>query len=42
MARQEDPTVGGVAVRLNGVRKVYGDVVAVDRVELSIETDEFS
>ena len=41
MARQEDPTAGGVAVRLNGVRKVYGDVVAVDRVELSIETDEF-
>jgi putative spermidine/putrescine transport system ATP-binding protein len=41
MARQEDPTAHGVAVRLNGVRKVYGEVVAVDRVELSIETDEF-
>jgi len=41
MARQEDPTADGVAVRLNGVRKLYGDVVAVDHVELSIQTDEF-
>ena len=41
MARQADASADGVAVRLNGVRKVYGDVVAVDRVELSIETDEF-
>ena len=31
MARQADPTADGVAVRLAGVRKLYGDVVAVDR-----------
>ena len=41
MARQADPPANGVAVRLAGVRKLYGDVVAVDRVELAIETDEF-
>ena len=38
MARQED---AAAAVRLAGVRKLYGDVVAVDRVELAIERDEF-
>jgi putative spermidine/putrescine transport system ATP-binding protein len=38
MARQED---AAAAVRLAGVRKVYGDVVAVDRVDLAIERDEF-
>jgi putative spermidine/putrescine transport system ATP-binding protein len=32
---------GDVAVRLNGVRKTYGDVVAVDRVDLDIAEDEF-
>jgi putative spermidine/putrescine transport system ATP-binding protein len=30
-----------VDVRLIGVRKTYGDVVAVDRVDLEIETGEF-
>jgi putative spermidine/putrescine transport system ATP-binding protein len=30
-----------VDVRLVGVRKTYGDVVAVDRVDLEIETGEF-
>ena len=38
---QADPTADGVAVRLAGVRKLYGDVVAVDHVELAIESDEF-
>jgi putative spermidine/putrescine transport system ATP-binding protein len=38
MARQED---AAAAVRLAGVRKLYGDVVAVDRVELGIRQDEF-
>jgi putative spermidine/putrescine transport system ATP-binding protein len=32
---------GDVAVRLNGARKTYGDVVAVDRVDLDINEDEF-
>jgi putative spermidine/putrescine transport system ATP-binding protein len=32
---------GDVAVRLDGVRKTYGDVVAVDRVDLEISEDEF-
>ena len=41
MARQAEATADGVAVRLAAVRKLYGDVVAVDHVELSIETDEF-
>ena len=31
----------GTAVRLAGTRKVYGDVVAVDGVDLDIRTDEF-
>jgi putative spermidine/putrescine transport system ATP-binding protein len=41
MARQAEATADGVAVRLAAVRKLYGDVVAVDHVELSINTDEF-
>jgi len=41
MARQEAEAAGAPAVRLAGVRKLYGDVVAVDRVELGIERDEF-
>jgi ABC-type Fe3+/spermidine/putrescine transport system ATPase subunit len=32
---------GDVAVRLDGTRKTYGDVVAVDRVDLDIQEDEF-
>ena len=32
---------GDAAVRLNGTRKTYGDVVAVDRVDLDIAADEF-
>ena len=32
---------GDVAVRLNGARKTYGEVVAVDRVDLEILGDEF-
>src|SRR5262245_13270950 len=32
---------GDVAVRLAGARKTYGGVVAVDRVDLDIRTDEF-
>src|SRR6059036_2196306 len=30
-----------IDVRLQGIRKTYGDVVAVDRVDLEIETGEF-
>jgi len=41
MARQEAEAAGAPAVRLAGVRKLYGEVVAVDRVELGIERDEF-
>ncbi|HEY2541522.1 MAG TPA: ATP-binding cassette domain-containing protein, partial [Gaiellaceae bacterium] len=29
------------AVRLSGIRRVYGDVVAVDHVDLDIPTGEF-
>jgi putative spermidine/putrescine transport system ATP-binding protein len=32
---------GDIAVRLNGARKTYGEVVAVDRVDLEILEDEF-
>ena len=32
---------GDAAVRLDGTRKTYGDVVAVDRVDLDIREDEF-
>src|SRR5919109_109318 len=32
---------GDVAVRLDGARKTYGDVIAVDRVDLDIREDEF-
>jgi putative spermidine/putrescine transport system ATP-binding protein len=32
---------GDVAVRLDGARKTYGDVVAVDHVDLDIREDEF-
>ncbi len=41
MSGQADATSDGVAVRLDNVRKTYGGVVAVDRVDLSIATDEF-
>ena len=33
--------IGDVAVRLDGTRKTYGEVVAVDRVDLDIREDEF-
>jgi ABC-type Fe3+/spermidine/putrescine transport system ATPase subunit len=32
---------GDSAVRLAGARKVYGDVVAVDGIDLDIRVDEF-
>src|SRR5215217_235224 len=32
---------GDVAVRLDGARKTYGDVVAVDGIDLDIRADEF-
>jgi putative spermidine/putrescine transport system ATP-binding protein len=32
---------GDAAVRLHGIRKAYGDVVAVDRVDVEILADEF-
>src|SRR6185503_4904477 len=32
---------GDVAVRLDGTRKMYGELVAVDRVDLDIREDEF-
>src|SRR5215212_4606768 len=32
---------GDVAVRLDGTRKTYGEVVAVDRIDLDIREDEF-
>ena len=32
---------GDSAVRLAGARKVYGDVVAVDGIDLEIDADEF-
>src|SRR5215218_1106215 len=32
---------GDVAVRLDGTRKTYGELVAVDRVDLDIQEDEF-
>ena len=32
---------GDASVRLDGARKTYGDVVAVDRVDLDIREDEF-
>jgi putative spermidine/putrescine transport system ATP-binding protein len=32
---------GDVAVRLDGTRKMYGELVAVDRVDLDIQEDEF-
>lgn len=36
-----DPKVTGTAVRLDGVRKRFGDVVAVDRVNLDVREGEF-
>jgi putative spermidine/putrescine transport system ATP-binding protein len=39
--RSLDPTSGAAAVRLAGVRKVYGDVVAVDGVDLEVQAGEF-
>ena len=44
--RAEERSLGayrgaGPAVRLEGVRKAYGDVVAVDGVDLEIKQGEF-
>jgi putative spermidine/putrescine transport system ATP-binding protein len=39
--RSLDATPGAAAVTLSGVRKAYGDVVAVDGVDLEIEAGEF-
>src|SRR5438477_2658144 len=39
--RSLDATSRAAAVRLLGVRKTYGDVVAVDRVDLEVEAGEF-
>ena len=39
--RSLDTTPGAAAVTLSGVRKAYGDVVAVDGVDLEIEAGEF-
>jgi len=36
-----DVAVNGTAVRLDGVRKRFGDVVAVDGVDLEVRTGEF-
>jgi putative spermidine/putrescine transport system ATP-binding protein len=40
-ADEPNRTGGGPAVRLEAVRKAYGDVVAVDRVDLEIAQGEF-
>src|SRR6059036_3220100 len=39
--RSLDPSPHAAGVRLAGVRKSYGDVVAVDGVDLEIEAGEF-
>jgi len=39
--RSLDATPGAAAVTLSGVRKAYGEVVAVDGVDLEIEAGEF-
>src|SRR5438874_10453100 len=39
--RSLDATSRAAAVRLAGVRKAYGDVVAVDGVDLQVEPGEF-
>ncbi len=39
--RSLDPSNSAAAVRLAGVRKSYGDVVAVDGVDLEIPAGEF-
>src|SRR5262245_20423762 len=36
-----DPTAAEPAVRLEGVRKAYGDVIAVSRIDLDIRAGEF-
>ena len=42
-ARQErdDAPAAGVAVRLRGVRRTFGDVVAIERLDLDIAEGEF-
>src|SRR5881392_3291083 len=39
--RSLDATSRAAAVRLAGVRKAYGDVIAVDGVDLEVEAGEF-
>src|SRR5712691_6571712 len=41
MEQQAPDADGGVAVQLRGVRKRFGDVVAVDRVDLEVLAGEF-
>ena len=41
MSHERNAAPGPSAVRLSGVRKHYGDVVAVDGVDLDIRADEF-
>jgi len=38
---EEEARVGAPAVRLNGIRRTYGDVVAIDRLDLDIVEGEF-
>ena len=38
---EPDASRSSAAVRLTGVRRVFGDVVAIDRLDLEIETGEF-
>jgi len=40
-AAETEPAAGAPAVRLNGIRRVYGDVVAVAGVDLDIAAGEF-
>src|SRR3954452_5542633 len=39
--KEADTAASTPDIRLTGVRKVYGDVVAVDGVDLDIHVDEF-
>jgi putative spermidine/putrescine transport system ATP-binding protein len=40
-AAETEPVAGSPAVRLNGIRRVYGDVVAVAGIDLEIGAGEF-
>ncbi len=41
MEPQQPEPSGAAAVSLRGIRKTYGDVVAVDRVSLEVSDGEF-